>query len=267
MLDNRIGQVLVVSLPEDKERRSHIQKHFAEIGIHDYSYVDGISFDSEAVKQFYLSGRVKAFPNCFRCNKPACECANNILIPQQVANWLAFKKTWVKASIHDGLTLICEDDVLFYPSAMQWLSKALDKIDLNDDSPLLIRLSHSGMSDDVDLNSLSEINLSSKVVMSNVASVMNAQMAKLLLNNFNEITTTSDIFIHDWSAKLERVRAYTLEPLLATDLSFNKNFARFVSRIHPKGVNEQDQKRMDAHIKRVTSEKDYQQTVRNWLTY
>lgn len=265
MLDKRIDQVLVVSLPEDKERRSHIQKHFAETGIRDYSYVDGISFNSEAVKQFYLSGRVKAFPNCFRCNKPACECVNNILIPQQVANWLAFKKTWVKAAIYDGLTLICEDDVLFYPGAMDWLSKALDQIDILTDSPLLVRLAHSGMSDDVDLNLLSDININDKVAMSNVAFIMNAPMARLLLANFNLIETTSDIFIHDWCAKLEGVKAFTLEPLLATDLSFNKNFARFVSRIHPKGMNEEDKKRMETHIKRVGSAKEYQQILQRWL--
>lgn len=265
MLDNRVGQVLVVSLPEDKERRSHIQKHFAETGIRDYSYVDGIPFNSEAVKQFYLSGRVKEFPNCFRCNKPACECVNNILIPQQVANWLAFKKTWVKAAIYHGLTLVCEDDVLFYPGAMNRFSKALDQIDIHTDSPLLVRLAHSGLTDNVDLNEIDEINILDTVVMSNVAFIMNAPMARLLLANFHLIETTSDIFIHDWCAKFEGVNAYTVEPLLATDLSFNKNFARFVSRIHPKGMNEEDEKRKKTHIKRVSSPKEYQQTLQCWL--
>ena len=267
MLDSRIGQVLVVSLPEDKERRFHIQNHFIETGVRNYSYVDGVSFNSEAVTQFYLSGRVKGYPNCFRCNKAACECVNNILIPQQVANWLAFKKAWIKAAIYDGLTMICEDDVLFYPGSMKWLSKALNQIDINTNSPLLIRLAHSGMSDDVNLHLLDEINIHDKVVMSNVAFIMNATMAKVLLDNFHLIETTSDIFIHDWCAKLEGVKAYTVEPLLATDLSFNKTFARFVSRIHPKGMNEEDQKRMDTHIKRVTSEKEYQQALHRWLAY
>ncbi|MEP1554867.1 MAG: hypothetical protein ABJJ44_06030 [Paraglaciecola sp.] len=266
MLDHRIDQVLVVSLPDDTERRDHIAKHFSELGISEYQFINGVSHTSDAVKQCYLHNRVLPYPNCFRCNLPSCKCGNNILIPQQVANWLAFKKAWVKAAINVGLTLICEDDVVFYPGAMKWLASALDNIHINSNEPLLIRLAHSGLNSQVSLEGIDRITLTSKMVMSNVAFVINQAMAKLLLNNFSNITTTSDIFIHRKIANLETVKAYTIDPLLATDLSFHKSYAKFVSRIHPKGINTEDKIRMKNHVKRVDSEKQYKKILDKWLT-
>jgi GR25 family glycosyltransferase involved in LPS biosynthesis len=266
MLDQRIAQVLVVSLPQDTERRQYIKKHFAELNINEYTFVNGVDHKSDAVKQLYLANRVKAFPVCFRCGKSKCQCGNNILIPQQVANWLAFKKAWVKASVNTELTLICEDDVVFYPGAMEWLTKALDKIDTSTEEPLLIRLAHSGLNSQVSLQNLEGITLTPKVVMSNVAFIINQAMATLLLSQFSHINTTSDIFIHNEIASLESVNAYTIEPLLATDLSFDKNYAKFASRIHPKGIDEEDKKRMKAHIKRVESEQEYKKVLVKWLS-
>ncbi|WOD06181.1 glycosyltransferase family 25 protein [Marinomonas sp. GJ51-6] len=265
MLDHRIGQVLVVSLPDDTARRGYINKHFSELGISDYQFIDGVSHSSNAVKQYYLSNKVFAYPGCFRCQKNSCKCKNNILIPQQVANWLAFKKVWEKAATHDGLTLVCEDDVLFYPGAMKWLTKALDKVTLSNESPFIIRLAHSGMDATTDLIDIDDVQLSDKVAMSNAAFVLNAEMAKFLINKLDVIETTSDIFIHRWCAGLDEVRSYTTEPLLATDLSFNKEFARFASRIHPKGINKLDEERMNTHIKRVESIEQYQAVLKQWL--
>ena len=265
MLDKRIQQVCVVSLKDDLDRRKHVAIHFAELGISHYEFVDGVRHNSQAVKQFYLSKRVKAFPNCFRCGLPSCECPNNILIPQQVANCLAFKKTWVKAANHNGLTLICEDDVLFYPGAMKLLSSGLNDIELNTQQPLLLRLAHSGLEADVSLEGLERVSITQEVVMSNVAFILNQAMARLLLDNFALIETTSDIFIHNWCARLEGVNAHTFNPLIATDLSFNKQHARFTSHIHPKGINENDEIRMQAHIKRVSSKQAYDSMVEKWL--
>ncbi|MDP5143076.1 hypothetical protein ORJ00_10000 [Rheinheimera baltica] len=265
MPDNRIQQVCVVSLPEDTERREHVKRHFTEIGIDNFTFSDGVAYNSQAVKQFYLSNRVKAPPNCFRCNQRSCSCPNNILIPQQVANWLAFKKAWVKAAIHEGLTMICEDDVLFYPGAMGLLSLALDKINLQTEEPLLIRMGHSGLDTQVSLLEKQEVNITQAVVMSNVAFILNQAMARLLLSRFVAIETTSDIFIHNWAAKFERVNAYTIEPLLATDLSYNKDYAKFVSRIHPKGIDETDTQKMQTHVKRANTAKEYQLLLNIWM--
>ena len=265
MLSSVINQVLVVSLPDDTERREHVKHHFSDIGINNFQFVDGVNFKSDAVKQFYLSGRVTPFPNCFRCNKPQCECANNVIIPQQVANWLAFEKAWVKVTQNQGLSLVCEDDVWFYPGAMRLLSQALSKIDTSTEKPLLIRLANSGLDSEVCLKEVTNTTLSNKVVMSNVAFIMNAAMASLLLNNFTKIETTSDIFIHSQMAHKSEVIAYTIEPLLATDLSYNKSYAKFISRIHPKGLNEEDTVRMNSHIKRVNSEDQYQSVLEKWL--
>jgi GR25 family glycosyltransferase involved in LPS biosynthesis len=265
MLDKRITQVLVVSLPEDTERRKHISEHFEVNGIDKYQIVDGVCYKSDAVKQFYLSNRVSSYPCCFRCNKAQCECPNNIIIPQQVANWLAFKKAWVKATLHEGLTLVCEDDVYFYPGAMKCLSEGLNKVDCDTTEPILIRLAHSGLDSTISLSEITEVNITNRITMSNVAFIFNSAMAKLLLNHFTIISTTSDVFIHNWIASMTNVKAYTFEPLIATDLSFNKDHARFISRIHPKGLDEDDMKRMKTHTKRAKSKEDYEKILANWV--
>jgi GR25 family glycosyltransferase involved in LPS biosynthesis len=265
MLSSEINQVVVVSLPDDKERRAHIRQHFSEIGINHFQFIDGVDYQSDAVKQFYVNGRVKSFPNCFRCNQPLCECANNVFIPQQIANWLVFEKVWANVAKYKGLSLVCEDDVWFYPGAMNLLSQALREIETSTEKPLLIRLAHSGLASDISLKKVTTTRLTNKVVMSNVAFIMNAAMATYLLSNFNSIETTSDIFIHSQMANKGEVIAYTVEPLLATDLSFNKSYAKFISRIHPKGLNEEDTIRMQSHIKRVDSTAQYHRVLEQWL--
>jgi FkbM family methyltransferase len=266
LLDSAVQQTFVVSLLEDKERREHIRKHFDEIGIHNFSFVDAISYSSDSVRKTYIEGGVATFPACFRCHQHACDCGNNILIPHQVANWLSFVEIWKKVAKCDGWSLICEDDVLFYEGAIPLLNDFLtEHFPILSSKPSIIRLAHSGLDASVTLNDTLSLSLSNRIVMSNVAHIMNREMALHLLAKFDRIETTSDIWVHKVIAEDTNVADLTVEPLIATDLSFNKEFARFQSRIHPKGIDAADRERVDNHIKKIHSETDYILLLGSWL--
>lgn len=256
MIREKLAEVLVVSLDSDTERKQHVQQHFNECGLTDYRFVQAVPANSALVYAMYAKGRVKSFPECFRCFQPACECANNILIPQQVANWLSFKKVWEIVADAKGPVLVCEDDVYFYKNGLNLLENALEEL-LDNNAPQLIRLGHSGLTTETDLSGHTKLEISNDVVMSNVAHIINSAMARLLLTKFDYIDTTSDIWLHNWLAKYPGVKAHTVKPLIATDLSFNKAFAQFRSQIHPKGIDADDEERARQHIKRVDSSTEY----------
>ncbi|UTF59555.1 glycosyltransferase family 25 protein [Gilvimarinus sp. DA14] len=265
MLSENISKVFVVSLPGAAERRRHIREHFSTQGIIDYEFVKATTPESDRVKELYRNSCVKPYPNCFRCNKTPCHCSNNVLIPQQVANWLSFADVWKKAAQNIGWTLICEDDVLFYENGISLLNKLMQKRD-NSNKPQLIRLSQSGQDTHQTLSEVIDLQESQKRVMSNPAYLINQAMAKYLLSQFEVIDTTSDVWVHSTIASSPDIDAATVEPLIATELSFNKSFARFPSAIHPKGIDKDDAARQSAHIKRVESEAEYKKLLDLWTS-
>lgn len=261
----QIRQTLVVSLREDLERRAHIMRHLPQLKLGPFSFVDAIDFKSQQVKDAYLGGRVKRFPTCFRCEKNTCRCENNVLIPQQVANWLSFRRVWEMCAQHpDEFFLICEDDVTFHENSSTILKAFCEKF-VPSKTKVLIRMCASGQEPFQTLRG-SDYELRDRVVMSNAAFVMNGRMACLLIDQFDLIETTSDIWIHRTMASREDVQAVTIEPLLATELSFNKNYARFISRIHPKGIDTEDEKRVFAHVKRANTPQEYEGLLRSWTS-
>lgn len=263
MLSENINSVLVLSLPFDVRRKEHIINHFRTQGITRYEFVDAISHYSPLVKEMYLSGRVKAYPSCFRCGLASCNCENNTIIQQQVANWLSFKKVWEQVASAEGPVLVCEDDVLFYPGAIRLLNQWLENTSSANKFPELVRLAHSGLQTDVSLLSHECLTQTDNEVMSNAAYILTPSLAKKMLALFDKIETTSDIWVHHFLPKLTQSMAVTLEPLIATELSFNKKYAKFPSNIHPKGIDERDEKRRLLHKKRFESEQSYKLWLAN----
>jgi len=258
-----IVETLVVTLRDDVARRQHITAHFHDAGLQRYGFWPAVAHTDPAVVQMYRSGRVVAFPPCFRCARELCTCANNVLIPQQVANWLSFLNLWRSLPDDaDRYYLVCEDDVSFHANALDNLTDFMR--DFRRAKPfVLIRLAHSGERPDAVLPRARPA-VSNRVVMSNAAYILNGAMAAHLVRSFDAITTTSDEWLHRTAAQHSDVQALTLEPLLATDLSYNKDHARFVSRIHPKGIDEADVKRQAAHRKRANSVAEYRELLTQW---
>lgn len=255
-------ETIVLSLPADELRREHIHRHFEEIGLTNYRFEEGISADSPLVASWYATGRVKNYPPCFRCGKSNCGCANNILIPAQVANCLSFARIWAGLPKDPArIFLICEDDVLFFPGAIDCLKTFLDKF-VPTGKPLLIRLSESGLPTEQTVGL--DLEITDEKIMSNPAYIINGAMADLLTRRFNQVETTSDIWLHARIASEPEVESLSLKPRLATELSFNVAHARFKSHIHPKGIDEADRQRQAKHVKRVDTPSQYARLRRQW---
>ena len=259
-----IQSIFVVSLDMDFARKAHIQSHLPAIGFNNFEFVPATDHQAASVRALYREGRVLEYPNCFRCGQRSCACANNILIPQQVANWLSFLSVWEICSADpDAFFLICEDDVSFRPGTDLVLERFLGEFEQTEKN-VLIRMAESGQ-DPRGAITTESYSLSDRVVMSNAAYLLSGHMAQTLLDAFDRVETTSDIWLHRDMAGKTGVQSLTIEPLLATDLSFTKEFAQFESRIHPKGINVEDQIRQGIHVKRVSDAAEYERVRRSWF--
>lgn len=263
VLHSLIRKVIVLSLAQDQRRREHINRHFSEVGIREFDFFEAIPSSSPRVTDFYRKALVQAYPECFRCGLETCQCPNNILIPQQVANWLSFLDIWSSIAGQDGLFLICEDDVGFHNNAITLLNDIISNLSGSSER-LLVRLVASGQEPFKTLELEQPLELIDKPAMSNAAYIISGSMASYLLEQFETISHTSDVWLHQQIASHTDVNAVTVEPLIGTDLSFNKSYAQFSSRIHPKGIDEDDIQRAQKHIKRVDTEGEYQELLHEW---
>lgn len=264
------NKIFVINLESDIKRKEHIVKEFDRIGIRKYEFVKAIEPKDGEVKDFYLNDKVKTYPTCFRCQAEACTCDNNFIIPAQVANWCSFIKVWKEIDNNDyQISLICEDDVKFSVNVHAVLrallsvkSFAAKGIDLS--KPLLIRLGKSGGHLDDEI--AEQISLSNLPEMSNPAYIINLSMARLLLKHASKIEHTSDVFVHSqMPQKNSEIQAFTVSPLIATELSYNVENAEFYSMIHPKGIDEWDLCRKKKHVKRVESGEAYIDYIQSYL--
>jgi len=265
VLTKTVAGVRVVSLDQDENRRQYVRKHFKSIGIPSdrYSFFPATTHTSPKVAEFYRAGRVQGWPPCFRCKAEECDCPNNVLIPQQVGNWISFLSLWEELRTRNGLFLICEDDVVFFDGAIGLLNEFITSFQQTREN-VLIRLAESGRDPRVRLDRRRRLSCGDRVVMSNAAYLVNGAMAGHLVRRFSRIETTSDIWVHSVVAGDDTVQACTVSPLIATELSYNVHFSRFPSRIHPKGIDPADVARKDVHQMRVRDKEEYETAFLLW---
>lgn len=237
MLD---GGVLCVSLPRCSERREHTCKELFEWGFPEPYFCRAYGPNDYEVLEWFNSERVHKFPPCFRCGDPGtyrCDCDNNVLLLEQVANWLSFRKAWqrISESAHEW-TLLIEDDVKFTHRASECWNALITPQLLKEcaGKPCMIRcgwqLGYAYMDD-------APPELAENVVrMSNHCSILNRSMAKALLEGSDHlIDTTSDLYAHERLATQHR--NYTMFPPISYDLSYAR---KVPSLIRPKGHKEDD---------------------------
>lgn len=234
LINTIFDHVYVVSLTQSLDRREHIKKHFSDISLDLYSFHDAILWDSSEVRQAYDQGLVKLYPDCFRCGELDCgnEDCNNVLIPQQVGNFLSHKQLWQQIAARQQLALVVEDDVVFETYASAVLTKLKVHLDThpefsNPDQPLLLRF---GWAKCEEHSPDMPFSIDENPRMSNPCYALNSSFARNLLANFKRIETTSDIFLHRKTHATGE--AFTILPPIASELSWSTG--KVESLIHPK---------------------------------
>jgi hypothetical protein len=211
-------RVICLSMPQSTDRRAHIKKHFGSLGIEEYEFFDAVGPDHPEVAALYEGGRVHKYPPCFRCGQLACDDddCNNVLIPEQVATCVSFLRLWrhiLEAKI--GTAMIVEDDVVFADYARKVVARALDlglldRTGIRGQAPTLVRMGWPACE---------EHQFTGEVTLhpgqdrdSNHCFAVNRAMCQKLLDEFQIVNTTADIYTHRIVGPM--VRNFTLQPPL-----------------------------------------------------
>jgi len=96
--------------------------------------------------------------------------------------------------------------------------------------------------------------------MANPCFLVNNKFAKLFLNDFGLIDTTSDNFIHRKIPEKNNVINYSIYPFPITQLSYGKNKNLFKSSVTSEPVNNDF-----SNMNRVESGEEYRKLKSNWL--
>jgi GR25 family glycosyltransferase involved in LPS biosynthesis len=167
------------------------------------------------------------------CGRDDC---NNVLIPAQVATFVSFMNLWrhiLEAQVETAL--IVEDDVLFADyapriSEMIVEHRLLDQVGIRREDPMLLRL---GWAAGPDHRTTGRVDFKpNHIKMSDPCYALNRAMAAKLLDSFERVDTTVDIFVHQRVGS--KVANFTLFPPLAAELSWSHGAVE--SLIHPKPV-------------------------------
>jgi hypothetical protein len=180
---------------------------------------------------------VAQYPPCFRCGKLECgepDC-NNVLIPQQVAVFATYLALWRRLAKDCARVLVCEDDVLFHPWAETVLTRLRDRIAAGEvafrgDHPTLLRLGWAAAEEH---DGEQPFRISRDIRMSNPCHAVTGAYARQLLEAFDGVRHTPDVFQHRL-APVARDHAFTVFPPIASELSWSVGV--FESLIHPKEV-------------------------------
>lgn len=266
---NDVDKTFVINLTNDIYRKEHVIKEFKD-KFENYEFIEGISHDSDEVKNLYKKNKVMAFPPCFRCNQEKCNHSNNYLTPKQIGNFLSFKKIMENVVNNDyANVLIFEDDFKFVINSKLSFNNLYRFIHskklLNAEYPLLFRIgSHTVVNKKYYLkllllrkSSFFENNIEN---MANPCFLINNSYARLFLKNFNVINTTSDNFIHRKIIEKNKVLNFSIYPFPVTQLSYGKKNNLFKSSITSNPVNNDF-----SSLNKVSSGKEYNNLKSNWL--
>jgi len=243
-----VEKVFVINLEDDSFRRKHVKKQFKKKGIK-YEIVNAVSSTDSIVKKYFKNNLVMSYPPCFRCIEGAgsnffegmeCLHENNYLTPRQVANFLSFKKIMnlvVKEKYKN--ILIFEDDFYFKKFSnlsFKYLFKYLNKHNyLKNSKPFLFRIgSHTKVNKKYYLNLLlnkHKIIENNYENMANPCFLINYQFAKLFLDEFDTIYTTSDNFIHRILPLKYNILNFSIYPFPVGQHSYGGKSNKFNSTI------------------------------------
>ncbi len=252
---NQIDKIFVLTLKDETERHTHVQKQFEKFDIDNYEFHYAFEQNSSEVKEAYRSGIVSTYPNCFRCGQEKCKCFNNILVPTQVSNFLSYHAIMKKILDEElNLVLLCEDDILFYDYGISVLSQILQNITIDYEKPFVLRLGSNVTEHQQYHNKREQVSLVPYISMSNPCFMVNRKYAELFVQNFQKIEMTSDMFMHIILGR--QGQNFTVVPQIAKELSWDSD-AIFESTIHNQKNTRQK--------KRIESIEEYKTFYEEWI--
>ena len=210
------------------------------------------------------------FPPCFRCINEICNHENNYLAPKQVANFLSFNKVFKliqKDKVRNAF--IFEDDFkfkFFSNLSLKHLETYIEKNKLLQiHQPLLFRIgSHTRVNKKYYFKFFllnKSTFLENSINMANPCLIVNAEFAKEFLNNFENIYTTSDNFIHRFLTKKSSVKDFSIYPFPIKQLSYGNKKNYFESSINP--INNFSYEFVSKN--KVNSAFEYKKLLNQWL--
>lgn len=263
MLSGVAETVWVLSLKDATERRARLPKHLATFGITEFKWHDAFDPAAPDVQSLYAEGQVYQFPPCFRCGELRCgnETCNNVLVPAQVANFASYLALWKKIAAGPKPALVLEDDVVFHPWARRVFRKlartiADGSLPFDPSEPKLLRL---GWAMSKDHRWYKRFRIRDATRMANPCHLMTPAYAAAMLDRFDGVNTTSDVFLHHTAPRPGE--ALTVFPPVASELSWSVGSVD--SQIHPKeirlnylkskGGTEAEQKEIETRLRRHVS--------------
>jgi len=270
-LDTILNNVFLINLEKDINRYNNSILELSKLNISNLSVVKAIKYDDERVKTLYRNNLVKRFDSCFRCDDinyklRVCTHENNIITPPQVANFLSFKKVMELSTSGEKLFMVLEDDFYLtnnYLKAFKNIKNFCVKNDiLNSPYPVLVRLgSHTVAEKRYQLRfKLFKQNsfIRDKYNMANPAFIYNDKFAKLFVNKFKKIETTSDNFIHKYLCIENKVINYSVLPFPISQHTHRSQTNFFTSNID----------KSDDNIffkNRVVNDVEYADLLQKWI--
>ena len=265
-----LNKVFVINLEKDINRYNHSILELSKLNIGNYSIIKGVNYDDDSVKKLYRKNLVKGFDTCFRCDDinyklKICTHENNILTPPQVANFLSFKKVMELSTSQKKLYMVLEDDFYLtknYIKAFKNIKNFCIKNDLLENSqPVLIRLGSHTIAEKRFEFKFKILNKSSFIKnrynMANPAFLYNSKFAKLFLDQFSKIETTSDNFIHKYLCINNNVLNFSVLPFPISQYTHRSKIKKFTSNIDKDGDN-------IFFINKANNQNEYEQILNNW---
>lgn len=229
-------RVYCISLPRSLDRREWIAQHLNDFGVSNYEIFNATDREDPEVARFYAGDLVARYPNCFRCGALSCgsDDCNNVLIEPQVATFISYLRLW-RHIVDEGLgrVLIFEDDVRLQAYAEEVAVKLLSsdylaraKFDAYHARILRLGWARCGEHD----ASSAFVIRDDAIRMSNPLHAITNAYARKLLERFERINTTVDVYQHDDIPP--GATGVTVFPPMADELSWSEGAVE--SLIHPK---------------------------------